>query len=47
MCYDTGQMTMYPLIMSKTFFTNVMGNMTALTPPPHAKNESLGPGGLN
>ena len=23
-CYDTRQMTTYPLIMSKTFFTNVM-----------------------
>ena len=35
-CYDTRQMTTYPLIMSKTFFTNVMGNVRA-PPPPHAK----------
>jgi hypothetical protein len=32
-CYDAGQMTTYPLIMSQTFFTNVMGNIKALTPP--------------
>ena len=30
-CYDTGQM--YPLIMSQTFFTNVMVNVQTLTPP--------------
>ena len=39
-CYDTGQMTTYPLIMSKTFFTNVMGNVRALTPPPHMQRNS-------
>ena len=32
-CYETRQMTTYPLIMSQTFFTNVMGNLKALTPP--------------
>ena len=32
-CYDTGQMTTYPLIMSQTFFTNVMGDLKALAPP--------------
>ena len=32
-CYDTGQMTTYPLIMSQTFFTNVMGDLKALDPP--------------
>ena len=32
-CYDTGQMTTYPLIMSQTFFTNVMGELKALDPP--------------
>ena len=31
-CYDTGQMTMYPLIMSQTFFTTVMGDLKARTP---------------
>ena len=32
-CYDTGQMTTYPLIMSQTFFTSVMGELKALDPP--------------
>ena len=32
-CYDTGQMTTYPLIMSQTFFTTVMGDLKALDPP--------------
>ena len=44
-CYDTGQMTMYPLIMSQTFFTNVMGNLQADPPPPFAKKKSSGPVG--
>ena len=44
MCYDTGQMTMYPLIMSKTFFTNVMGNVTALTPPHMQRTSHWGQG---
>ena len=42
-CYDTGQM--YPLIMSQTFFTNVMVNVQTLTPPPFAKKKSSGPVG--
>ena len=33
-CYDTGQMTMYPLIMSKRFFRDIVGNLKALAPPP-------------
>ena len=45
MCYDTGQITMYPLIMSKTFFTNVMGNVASLTPPPKCKERVIGAGG--
>jgi len=32
-CYDTRQMTTYPLIMSQTFFTSVMGDLKALAPP--------------
>ena len=32
-CYDTGQVASYPLIMSKNFFVNIMGNLEALTPP--------------
>ena len=39
------QMTTYPLIMSKTFFTNIMGNMTSLTPPPKCKEKVIGAGG--
>ena len=46
-CYDTGQMTTYPLIMSQTFFTNVMGNIKALTPPlpPICQEKTIGASG--
>ena len=40
----------WPLTPSlcKTLFTNIMGNMTSLTPPPpNARKKSLGPGGQN
>ena len=32
-CYDPGQMTSHPLIMSKRFFVYIMGNLETLTPP--------------
>ena len=44
-CFDTGQMTMYPLIMSQTFFTNGMGNIKALTPPPICQEKVIGASG--
>ena len=43
-CYETGQMTTYPIIMSRRFFMDIVGNLKALAP--HTCNEKvMGAGG--